>query len=130
MAYVLKGCKDSFWVSDSYWYGALKLASAAGSWEPAGTSLWDEYRDGKYPDIPIDITDTYIIHDNQTFYETDAKRFGRALMDALQDVPDEKVEGENLLQMLSGQVKKNNLKRIAQMAIDGEFIIGPEQPEE
>jgi len=128
VAYVLKGLKDSFWVSDSYWYGALKLASAAGSWEPAGTSLWDEYRSAEETLIPIDITDTYIMNDNQTFYEADAKRFGRALMDALQDVPDEQVEGENLLQMLSGKVKKNNLKRIAQLAIDGEFIIGPEKP--
>jgi hypothetical protein len=128
--YVLKGCKDSFWVSDSYWYGALKLASAAGNWEPAGTSLWDEYRDGEYLDVPLDVTDTYIVQDNQTFYTADAKRFGRALLDALQDVPDEIVKGDNLLQMLSGAVKKNNLKRIAQMAIDGEFIIGPEKPKE
>ena len=130
MSFTLKGCNDSFWVSDSYWYGALKLASAAGSWEPTGTSLWDEYRDMEYSNVPIDITDTYIINDNQTFYEADAKRFGSALMDALQDVPDEKVEGENLLQMLSGKVKKNNLRRIAQMAIDGEFVIGPEESEE
>ena len=130
MSFTLKGCNDSFWVSDSYWYGALKLASAAGSWEPTGTSLWDEYRDMEYCNVPIDITDTYIINDNQTFYEADAKRFGSALMDALQDVPDEKVEGENLLQMLSGKVKKNNLRRIAQMAIDGEFVIGPEESEE
>jgi len=130
VSFTLKGCNDSFWVSDSYWYGALKLASAAGSWEPTGTSLWDEYRDMEYSNVPIDITDTYIINDNQTFYEADAKRFGSALMDALQDVPDEKVEGENLLQMLSGKVKKNNLRRIAQMAIDGEFVIGPEESEE
>lgn len=130
MSYVLKGCNDSFWVSDSYWFGALKLASAAGSWEPAGTSLWDEYRDGKYPDAPIDVTDTYLMQDNQTFYASDAKRFGRALMDGLKDVPNEVVEGGNLLQMLSGEVKKSNLKRIARMAIDGEFIIGPEKSEE
>jgi hypothetical protein len=130
MPYVLKGKKDSFWVSDSYWYGALKLASAAGNWEPAGTSLWDEYRDGKYPDVPIDISDTYIAQDCQTFYTADALCFGHALLDALQDVPDEKVEGDNLLQMLSGKVKKNNLERIAQMAMDGEFTIGPQEAEE
>ena len=64
-------------------------------------------------------------YDNQIFYEADAKRFGAALMDALQDVPNEEEEGENLLQMLSGESKKKNLKRIAQMALDGAITIGP-----
>jgi hypothetical protein len=125
MSYVLKGRKDSFWVSNSYWYGALKLASIAGDWDPSGTSLWDQYRDEDDTETPIDIVDTYIMHDNQIFYEADAKRFGAALMDALQDVPNEEEEGENLLQMLSGESKKKNLKRIARMALDGEITIGP-----
>tara|TARA_Y100000590_G_scaffold239882_1_gene269741 strand:- start:2967 stop:3353 length:387 start_codon:yes stop_codon:yes gene_type:complete len=124
MSYVLKGRRDSFWVSDSYWYGALKLAAVIGTWEPAGTSLWYDSKP-ETGEGDISIVETYTMHNNQVFYEADARRFGQALMDALNDVPDEQVDGDNLLQMLSGKEKKKNLERIAQMAIDGEIIIGP-----